>query len=343
VLTITNTRPTQHIFSDIAGSIGNSVRFAFNLWNFMNEYGFDGADLDWEYPGAEDRGGTPADVQHYARLCSWIKIKWKIERKNWGLTATLPTSYWYLRWFDMPDLIKYVDYLNLMSYDLHGIWDDWNPIGPYVYAHTNLTEIDLALDLFWRNGIDGSRINLGLGFYGRSFKLTDPSCIRPGCHFSGPADEGPCTKSAGVLSFREIQEILKDDKLRGEHFYDEEAAVNYMTWGQDNCECFRSPLRPFGAHMAQLTKSCRLGVSYDDRRTFQQKIEFANKRGLHGLFIWAIDQDDDGFNALKGITGQDITPYIQESKTLGFWDPNKCWITPCGTSCQEGWSKMVSA
>jgi len=49
-----------------------------------------------------------------------------------------------------------------MSYDLHGTWDGDNPIGSHVYSHTNLTEINLSLDLFWRNGVTPSKINLGL-------------------------------------------------------------------------------------------------------------------------------------------------------------------------------------
>jgi chitinase len=59
-------------------------------------------------------------------------------------------------------LSNVVDEFNVMAYDLHGKWDRDDPIGPYVYAHTNLTEIDDALDLFWRNDIDASKINLGL-------------------------------------------------------------------------------------------------------------------------------------------------------------------------------------
>jgi chitinase len=66
------------------------------------------------------------------------------------VSFTVPTSYWYLRWFDLA-AVDHVDWVNVMSYDLHGVWDQDNPIGNHVLAHTNLTEIKLALDLFWRS------------------------------------------------------------------------------------------------------------------------------------------------------------------------------------------------
>jgi chitinase len=40
-----------------------------------------------------------------------------------GLTITLPTSYWYLQHFDVVKLMESVDWFNIMSYDLHGKWD----------------------------------------------------------------------------------------------------------------------------------------------------------------------------------------------------------------------------
>lgn len=117
--------------------------------------------------------------------------------------------------------------MNVMAYDLHGVWDGNNPIGKTVLAHTNLTEISLALDLFWRNGVDPGKLNMGLGFYGRSFQLADPSCFRPGCMFKGGASKGPCTDNSGTLSYREIMDIIDQNSLTP--YYDEDNAVKYIT------------------------------------------------------------------------------------------------------------------
>jgi chitinase len=40
-----------------------------------------------------------------------------------GINFTTPSSYWYMRWYDLPGLLQYADKLNLMTYDLHGVWD----------------------------------------------------------------------------------------------------------------------------------------------------------------------------------------------------------------------------
>ena len=70
------------------------------------------------------------------------------ESTNYIVSFTAPSSYWYLRHFDIKAMMEYVDRTNLMTYDLHGTWDSTNPIGSHVLAHTNLTEIKQALDLY---------------------------------------------------------------------------------------------------------------------------------------------------------------------------------------------------
>jgi chitinase len=137
------------------------------------------ADKPKEYPGADDRGGQPSDTQNYVTLLQELKAALGSK----GLTATLPTSYWYLRHFDLKSAQKSVDWcvhvslvdafwpeltrvrFNLMAYDLHGTWDASSQfVGPYIAPHTNLTEIDLGLDLLWRAGVDANKVVLGEGW-----------------------------------------------------------------------------------------------------------------------------------------------------------------------------------
>ena len=110
---------------------------------------FQGIDIDWEYPGAPDRGGHIDDTQNFVSLLQTLRSTFDASPRALGITFTAPSSYWYLRWFDLPNLIKYADWINLMTYDLHGVWDRNNPIGSIVQGHTNLTEIGYAMELLW--------------------------------------------------------------------------------------------------------------------------------------------------------------------------------------------------
>lgn len=114
-----------------------------------------------------------------------------------------PASYWYLRGFNLKDLEPSLDWFNIMTYDIRtpspaplqlftfllppccqtntypsfpdGTWDSTvRSIGSFAYAHTNLTEINMGLELLWRNNVNPERVNLGLGFYGRSMSRSFP-------------------------------------------------------------------------------------------------------------------------------------------------------------------------
>jgi GH18 family chitinase len=112
---------------------------------------------------------------------------------------------------------------------LQGVWDSNDPIGSIVQAHTNLTEIQEAVELLWRVEVPPEKVVLGLGFYGRSFQLSNSDCSTPGCPFSGPADAGTCTANPGTLAYFEIMDIL--DKQSPDVIHDKDAAVKYIQYG----------------------------------------------------------------------------------------------------------------
>jgi chitinase len=245
---------TQQAFSNMVSSAENRQTFIVSLVNFMQAYGFDGVDIDWEYPGAPDRGGIPADSANFVNLLQDMRTFFGT---TYGISATIPSSYWYLQWFDLTGMEPYLDWFNFMSYDIHGVWDGTDEFtGPYVRPHTNLTEIDEGLQLLWRNSIDPSKVSMGLGWYGRSFTLADPTCTTPGCVFSAGGTPGPCTATSGILSNAEINSVIAEYDLTPS--MDTDAAIKWITWNENQW------------------------VSYDDGQTIQIKLAYANEHCLGG-------------------------------------------------------------
>ncbi|KAK2850539.1 hypothetical protein FQN49_005565, partial [Arthroderma sp. PD_2] len=320
--------PTQKVYSDMVSTKANRAKFIENLFAFMREYAFDGVDFDWEYPGAADRGGIPSDGKNFVQFLKELDKENKKQPFHYTVSFTAPSSYWYLRHFDLK-AVDYVDFVNMMTYDLHGVWDSNNPIGNHIYGHSNITEMRQALDLLWRNDVPANKVNMGLGFYGRSFQLQDPSCDKPGCPFKGGAAPGACSKASGILTYREIMEMVKKENhkrsLEGrgsiKPFHDKESGVKYITYDQDQW------------------------VSFDDADTFKQKKEFAKELGLGGYLIWAIDQDDDQRSGLQSVIApKALGDFKNAAKDKSFYEDAhipSCYTTGCDGNCKAGFIKIT--
>ena len=92
--------------------------------------------------------------------------------------------------------------------------------------------------------------------------------------------------------------------------YDKDAAVNYIQFGASNDQW----------------------VSYDDKTTFKQKVDFANSVGLGGVMIWSIDQDDNDFSALSGLVGKSLPSFADQLKRTEAVGTNK-WASQNGQKC----------
>lgn len=224
-----------------------------------------------------------------------------------------------------------LDWFNFMSYDIHGVWDSTNKFtGPFILPHTNLTEIKLGLDLMWRNGIDPAYVTLGLGWYGRSFTLSDSSCSTPNgiCQFSSGGKPGPCSNSAGTLSNAEIFQVLAQTGAKAS--FDSTAAVKWITWDTNQW------------------------VSYDDGQTMKLKMDAANKLCLGGVMIWSVDQDDTNGTSTSDLLGVGTANGISAAKALELkqnqryavsqaTNMNSCYWTFCGDTCASGYFPQTSS
>jgi chitinase len=257
-------QPTATTFSDLAASVPRQKAFIESLLSFMSTYGFDGVDLDWEYPAADDRNGRDVDFGNFPKFMS--RLKTSLDSASKGISITLPAILLVsatLRpqtFGESSQLVQYhvshprLNAITLLisrfrSYDLHGTWDKGNQwTGNFLYGHTNLTEIKEALDLLWRNDIDPGQVVMGLGFYGRSLSATSQSCLAPGCTFESGGQKGKCSRETGILLNSEIDDLMNKNNAKAIHYKKE--AVKVATWGDQ-------------------------WVSYDDVDTFAQNSEFA--------------------------------------------------------------------
>jgi len=107
-------------FSNVASNPALRKAFAKNSATFVNKYGFDGFDIDWEYPN--QRGGKQEDINNFVEMlkeCNTeLKKKGKLLSVAVGATESLASLS-----YKIDKVAQNVDFINLMTYDLHGTWD----------------------------------------------------------------------------------------------------------------------------------------------------------------------------------------------------------------------------
>ncbi|KAL3796819.1 hypothetical protein ACHAWO_007047, partial [Cyclotella atomus] len=167
-------------FPAMAKNEESRLNFANNCIKLVEEMDFDGIDIDWEYPGYVDHSGTPDDTESYNLLLQVLREKLdKLGARNnkfYGLTAALPCGPSNINNIDIETASKYLTELNLMTYDFFGAWSPTTGVNAPLYDQDWGGEgaKDFSVDGCVRNWMKGggspSKINIGLPFYGRSFK-----------------------------------------------------------------------------------------------------------------------------------------------------------------------------
>ncbi|HQB63102.1 MAG TPA: glycosyl hydrolase family 18 protein, partial [Sedimentibacter sp.] len=117
-------------FSDMAATDVSRTKFAASCAEFVSRYGLDGVDLDWEYPvggGLDSNSKSPDDKQNFTLLLKKIREKLNAQElkdnKDYLLTIAAGASNYYIENTEVEKFQNYLDYVNLMSYDIHGPWD----------------------------------------------------------------------------------------------------------------------------------------------------------------------------------------------------------------------------
>jgi GH18 family chitinase len=209
-----------------------------------------------------------------------------------------------------------LDYVVFMTYDLHGQWDygsKWsNPgcdNGNCLRSHINMTETINSLSMITKAGVPISKIVTGVTSYGRSFQMTTAGCTGVECTFVGPesgAAKGPCTDTAGYISYAEITDIIARGEGNPKTWFDEDSASNIMVYNDVEWVAYMDP-----------------GNKLDRSNRY-------NGLNLAGTTDWAVDLD----SFVSDTSCPTTSPYCVENQFQNKGELNVNWRT---IDCNNEW------
>ena len=277
---------TYQLFSKMAVDPRGRTQFIGSAIDYAQKYGFDGIDIDWEYPGYISRGGDPNDLANFLALVQEFRATagpgFLLTMAAPAIVPTgLPQTYHdnpstFFQW--LQQCSQSLDWLNIMSYDYHGAFDDPvktgtgvnSPLAQDSTAHGPFS-VKQTVEAYLAAGIPSDKMVLGMPTYGRNFTVSNPGQLAYdhsyGKPFNGAGPAGAATQVPGVLAYYEIIQKVKSGEL-------------VEQWDD-------ATLTPY-AYSATTGE----WVSYDNPRSLGYKTAYANARGLGGAMVWSVDDDD---------------------------------------------------
>ncbi|MYT36884.1 chitinase [Streptomyces sp. SID8356] len=323
--------------------------FSDSAVDFVRKYGFNGVDIDYEYATSMKDAGNPMDhalangrraglVKGYDVLMKTLREK--LDRagasdgKHYLLTVAAPSSGYLLRGMETYQMQKYLDYVNIMSYDLHGAWNEY--VGPNAQLFDDGKDNELAqagvyttsqyggvgyLNTDWafhyfRGSMPAGRINIGLPYYTRGFKN-----VQGGTNgLWGKAAATSCPAGSGLTKCGDgavgIDNLWHDKDDNGQ----EAPAGSNPMWHAKNLEKgiagdyltdygFPANTQLTGTYVRNYDSTLvapwlwnaqkKVFLSTEDEQSVKRKADYVVDQGIGGTMIWELAGDYQ-WNAAKG-------------------------------------------
>ncbi|WBB77762.1 phosphatidylinositol-specific phospholipase C domain-containing protein [Micromonospora sp. WMMD882] len=248
---------------------------------------FDGIDIDWEFPAEQARPGNhygPQDTANYTALLAEFRSQLDAlggTRKM--LTAAVPAGPGAIDKLQAPQVAQYLDFANVMSYDMHGTWETAGPTNfqgplydsPSSPAYGGGLTVDDAIQKYLANGFPANKLTMGVPFYGRGWTGV-PAGNSNGLYQSvtGPTAAFPYSLAPGVAMYKELAAA---GKLGNVHFDRETKGA----WVHDGTNFW----------------------SIETPQSLLAKRRYIKTHGLAGVMIFSLESDDPGTTLLNAATG----------------------------------------
>ncbi|MFT4927462.1 MAG: chitinase [Phenylobacterium sp.] len=269
-------------FSEMAADPAKRANFIKDVRRLI-AMGFDGIDIDWEYPGpfsGMNFTGTEADYGNFEQLMRDIRAEIGEDKL---ITAAFSADTRKLEGFDWVELDRTMDSFNMMTYDFNGGWANKAghnaPVHDYPDSEVPFFNWDTLAQWMLGKGIDGQKINMGMPFYGRGVIVEDPADV------NAPTikrditiqPDGPISTAADFDHWKsEVYDgtpnhfYIEQNKAGWTEHYDEDADVPYLTKNANGKSYF---------------------LSYDNEKSIGNKAQYVNDYSLGGAIVWTVVGD----------------------------------------------------
>lgn len=321
-------------FYTMARTAEGRETFANSVVDFLRTYGFDGADIDYEYPTNLEDAGNPIDFELakplrkylYDDYCEMMKVlREKIDKaskedgKKYLLTAAVTASGWVVGGMGDDKYTEYLDYVNLMTYDFHGSWNGYVSHNSALYSNPNDPETSrigynyLSTDWavkYYSAKLDPSKIVVGVPYYTRGWEKVTKSNY-PGGLF-GSSWQGKIDESEGWGAVGE--DNIWHDLIDGK----EEPGGSNPLWHAKNL--LNDKTKDYKRYWDDIAKvpyiwneTKKVFLTFEDEESMAAKMDYVVEKGLGGCMIWEIDGDFDyDESSGKYVIGDTLTTIAKE-------------------------------
>ncbi|GAB1605895.1 acidic mammalian chitinase-like isoform X1, partial [Argonauta hians] len=256
-------------FSQLAESPTKRRHFIRQSITFLRRYSFDGLEINWEYPLAKDERNFASLVKEFREEFNQ-RVNWKDSFGPFLLVCAVPAGKNNIDvGHNFKSLADNMDYITVMSYDLHGIWNRKTgqnaPLhaADYEIGAERQLNVEWAMNYWLSKGIPNWKLNMGIATYGRGFTLASPTNTNPGSPILGPSPAGTYTRQAGILAYYEICPMKTSSRLH----WMSDSKVPYLVKGST-------------------------WVGFDNIKSIKDKVKWLKTKAFGGYSVWALDMDD---------------------------------------------------
>ena len=248
-------------WSNMAMTAESRLKFAQSCLEIVEKYHLDGIDVDWEYPGYGEGTDVEVDRPNYTLLMATINKLLKEANPDYLVTAALPGGKWGIDRYQVSQVIEYMDYLHLMTYDFHDSQYAFHHTALYPSKYTSSSaNVNDSVNLYVERGAPIEKLVVGAAFYGRVYTLSGTP--------SGNGLGAPVSSSGGHMTYTDIYNFMKNNKGKYVTAYDSTATAAAIYIPERN----------------QL-------ISYDNANTIKAKCNYVWQRDLGGIMYWENGED----------------------------------------------------